>query len=162
MNLSPADADCSQFSINFLRQHQTKSKLSCKAHVRNPHHCFTMGNYTGLVASRFNCAFFSTNSFRLCFELCVNAAKSPEPSATQRRSTLCRPRIIPQRFGRNGPTCVINHPTHSHILGKLVPEARLELARLASEVFETSASTIPPLGPAKQGLSGPAGGVNGL
>ena len=31
---------------------------------------------------------------------------------------------------------------------KLVPEARLELARLASEVFETSASTIPPLGPA--------------
>lgn len=46
-------------------------------------------------------------------------------------------------------------------LEKLVPEARLELARLASEVFETSASTIPPLGPARQGLSGPEGGVNG-
>lgn len=45
--------------------------------------------------------------------------------------------------------------------GKLVPEARLELARLASEVFETSASTIPPLGPADWGLAAPAGGVNG-
>ena len=42
-----------------------------------------------------------------------------------------------------------------------MPEARLELARLASEVFETSASTIPPLGPAKGGLAAPAGGVNG-
>jgi hypothetical protein len=42
-----------------------------------------------------------------------------------------------------------------------VPKARLELARLASEVFETSASTIPPLGPAMRGLAAQAGGVNG-
>ena len=42
-----------------------------------------------------------------------------------------------------------------------MPEARLELARLASEVFETSASTIPPLGPATWGLAARVGGVNG-
>ncbi len=36
---------------------------------------------------------------------------------------------------------------------KLVPEARLELARLAAEDFESPASTIPPLGPADADLA---------
>lgn len=35
---------------------------------------------------------------------------------------------------------------------KVVPEARLELASLAAEDFESPASTIPPLGPPAQSL----------
>jgi hypothetical protein len=72
-------------------------------------------------------------------------------------------RITPQVRGRKRSPIKSPRARRGIVFSeKLVPKARLELARLASEVFETSASTIPPLGPAKQGLSGPAGGVNGL
>ena len=37
---------------------------------------------------------------------------------------------------------------------ELVPEARFELARLSTTVFETAASAIPPLGQAKTHYSG--------
>ena len=40
----------------------------------------------------------------------------------------------------------------SSIEDNLVPEARLELASLAAEDFESPASTIPPLGPPGAGL----------
>jgi hypothetical protein len=44
--------------------------------------------------------------------------------------------------------------------GNVVPEARLELASLAAEDFESPASTIPPLGPPGFGLEPVRGGVN--
>lgn len=42
----------------------------------------------------------------------------------------------------------------------MVPEARLELASLAAEDFESPASTIPPLGPPIDGLGEAPEGVN--
>jgi hypothetical protein len=42
----------------------------------------------------------------------------------------------------------------------LVPEARLELASLAAEDFESPASTIPPLGPPAPRLVNPSPAVN--
>ena len=54
-----------------------------------------------------------------------------------------------------GPDATVEADLHrayldvsSSLSETLVPEARLELAHLAAEDFESSASTIPPLGPA--------------
>lgn len=49
---------------------------------------------------------------------------------------------------------------HESLRGWLVPEARLELANLAAEDFESPASTIPPLGPPEVGLPPWSPGVN--
>ena len=61
--------------------------------------------------------------------------------ADQVAVNLTNPRIT---IGRIQPEAMHVRQRNVRMSGKLVPEARLELARLAAEDFESPASTIPP------------------
>lgn len=93
LDLSQMRGDCSRYCFNLSQQNKAKLQISCKPRPGHPQHCFKLGNNADASVAFINCALFEANSVRLCFELSVNATKSPQPSATPRRSADRRTRI---------------------------------------------------------------------